>query len=403
MEAEEHVTVVAHGALSGERLAEVSVRASSTVAGLTLAVQEATGLKQLQLLAGSRPLAGSETLAAAGLGQGASVGVVARRTPPVATGSADATARLWDSASGECSQVLRGHHRGLNSVAFSPDADRLASASADYTAKIWCVATGACLATLSGHAHYVNSAAFSHDGRQLATGAAEACTHPSQMRHQKGAAWVWDVEHCSCTLRLEGHDGYVNSAVFCRDGRMVLTASNDTTARLWDLAAGHCVQTFSGHIDYVISAAFSPDDRSLVTASDDKTARTWDLASDRGCNQTFVGHGGEVRGVAFSPDGASLATASKDRTAKLWSVAGGECWRTLIGHRGPVHSVSFAPEGKEVLTSSLDRTARIWDTEKAVSLHLHAHEACPASRAAACLLSLQGHTSHVFSACFPYW
>ncbi|KAK3307177.1 NACHT domain-containing protein [Chaetomium strumarium] len=47
-----------------------------------------------------------------------------------------------------CLQTLEGHSDWVNSVAWSPDASRLASASRDKTVKIWDPTTGQCMATL---------------------------------------------------------------------------------------------------------------------------------------------------------------------------------------------------------------------------------------------------------------
>ncbi len=49
------------------------------------------------------------------------------------------------------------------------------------------------------------------------------------------------------------------SAVFSRDGKLVLTSSRDCTARLWDTDTGKEIRKFAGHFDDVTNAAFSPD------------------------------------------------------------------------------------------------------------------------------------------------
>ncbi len=43
---------------------------------------------------------------------------------------------VWDVARGPELQTLKGHSSWVNSVAFSPDGQRLASASGDQTVKI---------------------------------------------------------------------------------------------------------------------------------------------------------------------------------------------------------------------------------------------------------------------------
>jgi len=71
---------------------------------------------------------------------------------------------------------------------------------------------------------------------------------------------------------LTGHTASVRSASFSADGRWIVTASLDNTARVWEAASGREVAKLTGHTDSVWSASFSADGRWIVTASRDNTA-----------------------------------------------------------------------------------------------------------------------------------
>ena len=149
------------------------------------------------------------------------------------------------------------------------------------------------------------------------------------------------------------------SAAFSEDGKRVVTASNDRTARLWDAATGKEVAVLRGHDAAVKAAAFSPDGERVVTASDDKTARLWDVAT--GKHLAVLRHDATVEEAAFSPDGKRVVTASYDKTTRLWDVATGKEVAVLRGHDDAVESAEFSPDGKRVVTASDDKTARLWD------------------------------------------
>ena len=74
---------------------------------------------------------------------------------------------LYDARTREVLSLLAGH---ASDVAFSPDGRTLASGSQDATVRLWDGATGQLLHTLTSHANEVFDVAFSPDGRTLASG-----------------------------------------------------------------------------------------------------------------------------------------------------------------------------------------------------------------------------------------
>ena len=73
------------------------------------------------------------------------------------------------------------------------------------------------------------------------------------------------------------HEAEVKAAEFSPDGRWVVTASKDYTARLWDAAAGKPFGEPMKHEGVVKSAQFSSDGKRVVTTSEDNTARLCDV------------------------------------------------------------------------------------------------------------------------------
>jgi WD40 repeat protein len=112
----------------------------------------------------------------------------------------------------------------------------------------------------------------------------------------------------------------VSNAAFSPDGKTVITASYDGTARLWDATSGQPRSAPMRHSSFVIAVAFSRDGRLAVTGSDDGTARIWDAVHGRPIGPALY-HPGKVKRVAFSPDGTTILTGCDDATARLWTLA----------------------------------------------------------------------------------
>jgi WD40 repeat protein len=305
----------------------------------------------------------------------------------VLTASDDGTARLWDMPMSKAAGFLLQHQAAVHSAAFSPDGRYVLTASNDQTAQVWDADTGKPVGAPLQHQGPIISAAFSADGRHVVTtdGAARVWDVETgkpvgaPLRHQWGAVnsvmfsrdgrrvvtasvdgtgQVWDVETSKPVGAPLPSDGFVESAAFSPDGRRVVTASG-FTGRVWDVETSKPVGAPLRSDSFVELAAFSPDGRRVVTASQDGTARVWDVATSKPVGAPMQ-HEGIVKLAAFSLDGRRVVTASTDKTARVWEAETGKPAGAPLQHQGPVNTAAFSPDGRHVVTASDDHTARVW-------------------------------------------
>src|SRR5204863_23445 len=161
---------------------------------------------------------------------------------------------------------------GVIDAAFDGLGRRVVTAGEDHTARVWDADTGAPRTGPLPHGAPVLSAAFSPgDGRVVATAGVDAALRRgAATTSHLGRTWA------DATMR---HNGKAWHAAFSPDGRFVVTASMDGTARVWDAETGAHLTSPLRHGTIALHAGFSPDGELVVTTSDDKTARIWDAAT----------------------------------------------------------------------------------------------------------------------------
>jgi eukaryotic-like serine/threonine-protein kinase len=175
------------------------------------------------------------------------------------------------------------------------------------------------------------------------------------------------LRECPRLRQLWFHDEAVNDVAFSPDGKWVVTAGDDRTARVWNIETG--VPRFAplSHTGAIVRASFSPDGQRIVTTGTDDTGRIWDAVTGR-LIATLTGHRGPVRDARFSPDSSLVVTASADATARVWNAADGKLRGASLIHEGEVVRASFDRDGQRVLTACSDGFARVWrlDAERSV-------------------------------------
>ncbi len=140
---------------------------------------------------------------------------------------------------------------------------------------------------------------------------------------QPGSVLVWDFTASAPARPVGTHGAAIVSASFSPDGSRILTASEDTTAKLWDSGNGGLLATLAGHGSGLICARFSRDGSRIITAGKDQKATIWDAASGK-LLCTLEEPGASITSAAFSPDGAYAATVFSNGVPVIWDAQSGK-------------------------------------------------------------------------------
>lgn len=156
-------------------------------------------------------------------------------------------------------------------------------------------------------------------------------------------------------------------ADFSSDGKRLVTASSDHTARVWDSETGEEFGSPLRQEAPLSAVVFSPRGTMIATGANDGRVRLWKTSSRKQIGDDIV-HDRGISSIEFHHTGKKLLTASSDGTARIWSAENGKPLIPPIKHRYPISLARFSPDGSQVATASRDGTARIWDAETGIPI-----------------------------------
>ncbi|KND87837.1 Mitochondrial division protein 1 [Tolypocladium ophioglossoides CBS 100239] len=276
------------------------------------------------------------------------------------TAALDDTVKVWDLNAGRCMGFLEGHAASVR--ALQVEDNILATGSADATIRLW---------DLSRCRYDPKGNQFEKDGEDED---AIAFENPDDQPIDPPEG---SMEDCAL-FTLEAHVDEITALHF--RGDVLVSGSADKTLRHWDLEKGRCVQT----LDVMWAAAqasassgasdgpWRPTGRSQAGAADfvgavqvfesalacgtaDGMVRLWDLRSGQ-VHRSLVGHTGAVTCLQF--DDVHLVTGSLDRSVRIWDLRTGSIY-DAYAYDNPITSMMF--DTRRIVSAAGEDVAKVYD------------------------------------------
>ncbi len=181
----------------------------------------------------------------------------------IATAGLTLPVRIIDVNTGKvvfdyCVETCSANNAGniVNSLTFSPDGESLIVTTRSLLVDILDIRRGTLKNQLAYHENRIWNAFFSPNGETILT--------------NDGWIRIWNANSGEIIIVNRNLKGASNS--FSPDSKYIVTAVEDI-AQIWEVLTGDVLLELPGHTDIISSAVFSPDGKRILTASKDGTAR----------------------------------------------------------------------------------------------------------------------------------
>jgi len=299
----------------------------------------------------------------------------------VVTAGDDEHLRMWNTRDGRIVWTSERLGNPVLAVDVAHGGARIACSLVGGKVRVHGVRDGALQFELIGHTGTVPVVRYVGDGEDLLTAGA----HDADGR-RSGRAIVWDTTARAPRSQLDRPLPIVAADIDATGTRLVTVEEGEAVARLWrrdpdgeHWQADGVLGADEQLEDSLNDARFSPDGRTVLTAGEQGTARLFTLQGEQ--LRAFAA-GSRLLAATFSPDGERVLTcgAGRNGAAQLWRTRDGEELLHFDGHRGSIAWGTFHRSGEWIATCSHDHTTCIWPTDPvAAARRLPLHGDSPAA------------------------
>ncbi|KAK6200501.1 WD40-repeat-containing domain protein [Scheffersomyces amazonensis] len=277
-----------------------------------------------------------------------------------ATGSSDATIKIWDLASSKIKATLTGHIMGVRALAISSRYPLLFSGSEDKTVRCWDLErtnspSGAQIRDYHGHVGGIYSMALHPELDLLFTGGRDAVVR------------VWDVRSRADIMVLTGHRSDISSVQSQIGDPQVITSSMDGTIRLWDLRKQSTALTITQHSKSIRSMIVHPHEMTMCSGDTTGNLKQWLLPEGHLLNEFGKSESGKIiNTLSINPASNILFAGYDDGKVEFYDYQQGTLTQStsttpVTGYtESTIYSSTFDMSGLRLITCEGDKSIKIW-------------------------------------------
>jgi WD40 repeat protein len=274
------------------------------------------------------------------------------------SGSEDGSLRVWNTNTGDEVYRLSGHAGRVNGVAVTKDGSHAISVSDDHTVKVWDLSKGEELRTLKGHSGVVRAVAVTGDSKRIISISTSATAETRELK-------LWDLVSGKELHTLTGEEDEMTVILIADNGK---TAIYPLENKIVDLQTGGQLKAVMQFAVDLISTVISSDGRRVIISSD-RTLKAWDevqiddwsiLEFLRHAKKALTGLTDEVNAVSVLIGETRGLCGVGDTILTVWDLSS-ERKLYLRGHAAPINAVAVTADGMRALSASSDGTLKFWD------------------------------------------
>lgn len=211
----------------------------------------------------------------------------------------------------------------------------------------------------------IRQIACSPDNTCALVGSTDTCAYLISLRHPFLLNWI---------ARLK-HNSYVNGVGFSAHGKYCITGSEDKLLTIWrihknpiteDVQDISRVSQIVAHSQAINTLSSKKKEQVILTGSDDATAKLWDIQNPEKPEELSVlkGHTEPITCVRFSPCDSFALTASKDGTIRMWNIEelkNPVCLTTFGERDGAIFTADFGADLDYIAAGVWENGVRAWN------------------------------------------